>query len=384
MSSHNPGVDRKIHFYFLDALRGIAAVWVVLFHAQLGDRLDHLSQFLPTWISLPVLEWGSLGVAIFFVLSGFVIAHSLRTARITFLYFRQFSLRRLARLTPPYYVSIVVTIAFALLASVAKKQPFTVMDHPLSIERLVAHLAYLQELLGFVNINDVYWTLCLEVQFYFLFCALLGLMQWVEQFTLPRSKTRLNAVSARIVVFLPVAVLSALFPLGILTIPGRATVFLPLWYSFLLGVFAYWAWNRRLSPTAFQVYAATLIIAGIVRQDSFAIVSVGIALLLLEVGRANLMQRLLKWQWIQFLGKISYSLYLTHTPVMGVVFFIGQKVLGVSVISDVVCLVGSLISCTGFAAAMWRFVEKPSISLSQRAKLPVPPQPSTVQNALLS
>lgn len=370
MKPHAPTSERKAHFYFLDALRGIAALWVVLFHAQLNERLDYLSQALPSWINAPLLEWGSLGVAIFFVLSGFVIAHSLRNANIDSLYFRQFSLRRLARLTPPYYVSIAVTIAFALLSSIVKKQPLAPMDEPLSIGRLVAHLGYVQELLAFKNINDVYWTLCLEVQFYLLFCALLWLGQWAAQRMQLNTDGAPKSFSAQTLVFLPTAILAALFPLGILAIPGRSTVFLPLWYSFLVGAFAYWAWTRKLPLNAFRFYGVVLLVAGIVHRDNFAIASVMTAFLLLEVGRANRMQQWLSARWIQFLGKISYSLYLGHVPVIGVVFFLTQKLLGVSVLSDVVCLIVSLAVSIGFAAVMWHFVEKPSIALSQQVKLP--------------
>src|SRR3954449_2105188 len=66
----------RAQFTTLHALRGVAALWVVLFHARnysglYGVRLGHgvVSTFL--------LDYGRGGVAIFFVLSGFVISHSL-------------------------------------------------------------------------------------------------------------------------------------------------------------------------------------------------------------------------------------------------------------------------------------------------------------------
>ncbi|MBE9011496.1 acyltransferase, partial [Pseudanabaenaceae cyanobacterium LEGE 13415] len=97
---------------------------------------------------------------------------------------------------------------------------------------------------------------------------------------------------------------------------------------------------------------------------------VAIALLLLEVGRAGQLAELLKSSVLRFLGDISYSLFLTHTPVMGVVFFVGQRILGVSAISDAVCLVASIVICSAFATIVWISVEKPAISWSQSIKLP--------------
>jgi hypothetical protein len=61
-----------IRYHFIDELRGIAA---------LGVTLSHLVWLLP--YPLPLLEYGMHGVEVFFVISGFVIAYSLRDRQIT-------------------------------------------------------------------------------------------------------------------------------------------------------------------------------------------------------------------------------------------------------------------------------------------------------------
>jgi peptidoglycan/LPS O-acetylase OafA/YrhL len=351
----------KIHFYFVDALRGIAVLWVVLFHAPLDERLDILTSILPDWVVTVVFNWGTFGVPIFFVLSGFVIAHSLREARINLAYFGRFSLRRLARLTPPYYVSIVVTLAFALLSSYIKSEAFAPGKEPLSFGRLLAHLFYLQDIFQLGHICDVYWTLCIEIQFYLVFCALLGLAQWLNYSR--------NLHFSRAVVFVPAALVAALFPIGVFEDTGRPTMFLPLWYAFLLGVFAYWSWRDKLKPIYFYFYSAILVTAGVVNSTTFSIVSVIVAILLLQAGRANCMEVWLKWRSLQFIGKISYSLYLLHTPIYGAVFFLGIKLLKPNALSEAFCLLLGIFVCVGFAALMWQLVEKPSIHLSQKVKL---------------
>lgn len=351
----------KVHFYFVDALRGIAALWVVLYHAVQEKRLALLTSVLPHWFVDVVFNWGSLGVAIFFVLSGFVIAHSLRAAKIDLAYFERFSLRRIARLTPPYYVSIIIVLAFALLSSYIKGEAFAPGKEPLSFPRLLAHLFYLQDFFHLKHINDVYWTLCIEIQFYLVFCALLGLAQWLNySWNLPFS---------RAVVFVPAAFLAAVFPMGVFEDNGSTFLFLPLWYGFLLGVFAYWSWHDKLKPMYFYFYSALLLTAGVVNSTKFAIGCSLCAILLLEAGRANCLHVWLKWRSLQFLGHISYSLYLTHTPIYGAVFFLSIKLLHHNALSEAFCLLLGILVSVGFAAMMWQLVEKPSINLSQNIKL---------------
>ncbi|MBW4570142.1 MAG: acyltransferase [Tolypothrix carrinoi HA7290-LM1] len=360
ISSTTSVAKPKVHFYFIDALRGIAALWVVFYHTDPDVRLFELSKLLPNWFTVVAFKWGSLGVSIFFVLSGFVIAYSLREAKIDFGYFKRFSLRRLTRLSPPYYVAIIVALGFAFISSYVKHVAFAPMGESLSFERLLTHLFYLQGIFGHKNIDDVYWTLCLEVQFYLVFCALLAIAQWLDF----SCKWRY----AKAAVFVSAATVAALFPLGVFPDNGRPVIFLPLWYAFLLGVFAYWSWRDKLKPIFFYLYAGLVLTAGIVNSLNFAIASAITAILILEAGRANRMEWL-NWRWLQFLGKISYSLYLTHVYLLGIVFFLGYKILGRHLWSEILCLVLGIAICIGFAAIMWQLVEKPSIKLSQKVKL---------------
>lgn len=88
-------------FVFVDALRGIAALWVVLFHLFATSHLEHLEAALPVPIA-QLLHAGYLGVTIFFVLSGFVIAHSVARHRVDAAFAGWFVVRRSVRLSVPY------------------------------------------------------------------------------------------------------------------------------------------------------------------------------------------------------------------------------------------------------------------------------------------
>jgi peptidoglycan/LPS O-acetylase OafA/YrhL len=352
-----PETPAKInHFYFLDALRGLAAVWVIFYHASdEGKRLTSLAAVLPDWFEVVLLKWGSLGVSIFFVLSGFVIAHSLRKAIVNAQYFKTFSLRRFVRLTPPYYLSIVLALGYGIFAAKSKGIPF----EPPSPTKFLAHLAYVQDLFGLGHINEVYWTLCLEVQFYLSFCGLLWLAQVLAK--------RVGDEAARAWVFGPSAIVAAIFPLFIEQ-TSRPTYFLPLWYGFLLGVFAYWSWQKRIPAAAFYGYSAVFVVSAIVHQDVFSAACALSALLLHEAGRFNQLGVWLKAAPFQFLGKISYSLYLNHVMVVGALFKVGYGKLGMTLTSDLLLLGASILGSIGLAWVTWWIAERPSIKWSQSFK----------------
>ena len=353
----------KIHFRFVDALRGIAAFWVVLFHAQEGGHIPHLVEVLPSWLVTVVFKWGRLGVPIFFVLSGFVIAHSLRKGTIDLSFFSRFTLRRLCRLSPPYYASIAITVAISLLGAKIRGGSFSIPSGP----AVVAHLLYLQDILGFDPINSIYWTLCLEIQFYLVFCALLVVVQKLDG-NQPQPQR-----SKRFLVFGIAAAIAALYALGILPETFGKGWFLPLWHGFLLGVFAYWAWNKEWKASWFYGYAAIVLVGALGHLQStlaaYQIAFVITATLLLEVGRANRMATLLDWRWLQFLGLVSYSLYLIHNPVSATSFFVTHKFLGSSALGEAIALMATIAVCVIAAYLLWRFCEKPSIKLSQQVKL---------------
>ena len=111
---------QKVHFKFIDGLRGIAALWVVLFHADPHGRISQFTSVLPQWLVYILFEKGSLGIAIFFVLSGFLIAYSLQNARINFSFLKSFVLRRFVRLNPTYYYILTDLSILAILLTKIK------------------------------------------------------------------------------------------------------------------------------------------------------------------------------------------------------------------------------------------------------------------------
>ena len=116
---------------------------------------------LPGLITAP-LSRGYLGVQVFFVLSGFVIAFSQRDTFVTLRYLGNFALRRSLRLDPPYWATIFAVIA---LNYVARRAGQSGLEPLPSWPVVLANMAYLHDLLGLQQIVAVSWTLCIECIF---------------------------------------------------------------------------------------------------------------------------------------------------------------------------------------------------------------------------
>ena len=347
----------------IDALRGIAALSVVLYHIYVLDLLPHArSPFAEP--AHTTLASGYLGVYIFFVVSGFVIAHSIRDAHITPGFVGRFALRRSLRLDPPYWAAI----ALALLAT-------TVGIHDgarpsVSFGVVAAHMLYVQQFLGIPHLIGVFWTLCLEIQFYLAYVLLM--------FAVQRSNNR------RWPVFGPVWLLS--LAVGARLLRVRYAVFLWAWPYFFLGVITAWHHERRISSRAwaFVTGATSLILlwshsrwlsaddaperTSIVAATTLALFLAG----LVRRGDRSLLQILTLGRPLQYLGRISYSLYLTHVLVCASAARLGLQLLGDRALG-LLDLITMLLACAalsvGIAHLMYIAVERPAQRLSRRVRL---------------
>ena len=375
------------HFAFLDGIRGWAAFAVVLFHLQIErSEIDLVQSRTPQWL-IDVLVTGKLGVAVFFVLSGLVIAYSLRANLETpepetgadadrpAFDVGNFVVRRIVRLTPPYHAAIIVALVFALGASLEGGHEYLPGGTPFGVARLFAHLIYAQELFGFVNFNDVFWTLSIELQFYLAFAMLVFAQDRLGRRGRPgRTLQVLYGISAA---------LSLLWPFGVLGGDTRPIWFAPLWYSFMLGVGVFARWRRQIPAWALAAYMALLAVGPLVsgRNGQFAWVSVMTTALLWVAVERDRLGRWLADRASQFLGRVSYSLYLIHTPILGAVLVVTTKVLGEpTVAKQILAIVAGIIVSLVAAEVFYRAVERPAIMMSRRLRSGRPQPPGRPRN----
>ncbi|HSE32173.1 MAG TPA: acyltransferase [Pyrinomonadaceae bacterium] len=160
----------------IDALRGIAAMGVVVYHC-LGQS-PHLlpNNFLAYPVKLLQLasSFGYIGVFLFFVISGFCI--HLQWARVQAsgvkptIEFGAFWKRRIRRLYPPYIIAFALYLlltAWSVGIDVSHFFIYDVLMHLLMLHNLDPHTCY--------SINGVFWTLAIEEQLYLAYFVLLFL-----------------------------------------------------------------------------------------------------------------------------------------------------------------------------------------------------------------
>ncbi|WP_445193141.1 acyltransferase family protein [Sphingomonas sp. Tas61C01] len=341
MTTVRPGAN----FTVIQALRGFAAMWVVLFHLSEGGHVAALKRALPGWCEHAVFDAGHLGVPIFFALSGFVIAHSLAGKEATPAFFGRFILRRSLRLDPAYWCAIAFAIALAFLSAKVTGAAWP----GIGLRTVLLHILYLQGIFGERPINDAFWTLAYEVQFYLFFVGAL-----VARHALAR-RSRPAAVGVD-VFLLAVAILAALGQLDF--VPKG--VFLPLWGCFYVGVMAYRAGRSNIAIVGLGVLSIALASYNSFTQTS-AVTAVGLFFAL----RSGWILSGLNWRWLQFLGTISYSLYLLHSPVTGAVGFVTRRALGDTVFASVAALVLATAASVVAAWILWAIVERPTHRLAK-------------------
>ncbi|MDR4494978.1 MAG: acyltransferase [Nitrospirales bacterium] len=140
-SSHSTG---QIHI--LTGLRGIAALIVFISHAA---NRGYLPNFLGT-------GFGQIGVMLFFLLSGFLMAHLYLSRDCTPKHVMEYGLARIGRVFPLYMVLIILSFVIS---------NYIFEGFYYSIEKL----EYVKEALLFMGAPYAFWTIPVEVQFYLIF-----------------------------------------------------------------------------------------------------------------------------------------------------------------------------------------------------------------------
>jgi len=301
---------------WVQGLRGIAVLLVVLTHGRFF--LDGTpNEGLASALFLP----GAMGVDLFFLVSGFIMVYTTRNASGP----RQaalFAAKRLARIWPAYAV---VTLAWIFI----KRDGLWFFDDPERLQALFQSLTLRpvtpQDAPFFGLVFPLAWTLAFEMYFYLVFCAsmLAGRLRWLA----------LASWMALTLILLPMTAGGPTLDVRqylMFEAPYLHLVTNPIIWEFVAGMAAGLLYlNPQVRfPNAALAWQAVVFSAGFVLWWGWS--GVGgfhgpagwgwpLALMLLALAIASKTVTLRTPGWLQWVGNVSYSMYLTH--------FLGQVVL---------------------------------------------------------
>lgn len=270
----------------MDALRGIAALMVVLWHV-FDPQVRYFHSDMLHAVLGGIASQGNMGVYMFFAISGFVIPLAAVGGGRLVAYWRALA-KRMTRLYPPFVASLVFTALVLLGAQFVPGFAGT----PVSIHSadVAANATYLAPFLDRPWLNPVYWTLLIEVQYYLLIYLLL---RHFDAFT----GRQLLAGTA----------LVSLVPLAL----SSYAVIADFTDCFALGFISFLLFDGRVQRR--DALIAGIIPLAVIFFDKGSVTFVLVATTALLCARRGPAPRLLV-----ALGTISYSLYLTH-------YFVGTK-----------------------------------------------------------
>ncbi|MFN8626324.1 MAG: acyltransferase [Candidatus Binatia bacterium] len=350
---------------FLDALRGLAASYVIVYHML---HIPQPNTEAPNW-AFHIAHWGGTGVTLFFVVSAFSLFYTMPLRLEEASPCASFYLHRLCRIAPLFYLWIVLSFARDWLLFAVQRPWWSIVATGALVFNFIPGL---QE--GVVWAG---WTIGVEILFYALF---------------PLIYRRVRNVWAAGTLVLGCIGAWMVFQASIAHLPLAAEVQQPLlskWFFlrhlpiFACGSVCYFLLRdplvsgmgkrqRRLglllTPLALCAYAATVSgQLGTGFADSYY--WQGFLYSVLLVGLALNPVRPIVNRLTCYLGKLSYSLYLNHPTVVFLLSPVYQRIYAAAPNVSVAFLASyglTLAIVVAVSALTYRFVEEPGIRLGKR------------------
>ena len=353
----------------LDALRGLAALYVVLFHCWLYSFGGFPANHGPRWTGW--LLYGHLAVVYFLVISGYSLAiaparHDWRIGGVL-----RYARRRAWRILPPYWAALLICLVIA----------WTVIPQPHSgpptARSVVVYGLLLQDVVTAPIPNGAFWSIAVEVELYVLLPVLLLI------------RRRLGALVVLAAVTVPVTVLGVLRP-DVSPVDKRTGLTFQLAPLFVMGLVAAGlaAYRRRPWHWWALLCAAPVVLVMLHNGSVWTVghyywidLAIGPAMALslaaVASGQPAALVRVLTSGPLRQLGMFSYSLYLIHLPI---VLVISRQVVGPRVPSGVpaflvtvalavpASVLAARLFAAGFEIPFLRYRSWPDLAAAVRAR----------------
>jgi peptidoglycan/LPS O-acetylase OafA/YrhL len=318
-----------------------------------------------------MLQFARLGVDLFFVLSGFLITGILADSKGSLHYFRNFYARRALRIWPLYYL--------VLFAAFVVTPLFAPSMRPTAARIWPAFVFYVQNIVLMRSPTYHFalgatWSLAVEEQFYLTWPLLVFLLR----------KRTLAIVSVSLIVlslFLRLIGYSQGAPFGFLyffTLSRLDAIafgsLAALWLRSASCTFE--RWRTRAYQFLGLGAAGTILARFLMPRNSLvigftflAIAFTGLLGISVAEARSSLLGRTLSADWLRYIGKISYGIYLLHFPIFVVwARFLDSQSSYQSnqVTRNLLGFAGQMLLTVIAASLSWRFFEQPILRLKER------------------
>lgn len=325
-----------MRIYNIDFLRGLAALMVLLVHAS--------SSTLPWIEESPLHEvfmFGKYGVQIFFVISGYIITYSLFHSNYSIRNIFKFLGKRLIRINPPAYLIIMLFLLIELITWTVTGN-YLILTNPFDPKQLATNFLFLTDAFETDLYIETFWTLEAEMQFYILIALVYPLI-------ISKSSVLRHLL------------LLGLALLGFLSIPLYLTESIG---CFLVGISFFLFQVNYLSKLSFGLFGLLFISIFIFNEQYSEMVFALLGLFVISIKQA------IHSSFFQFIGKISYSLYILHVFIftyLDVILMrldldhlhesLETKILIIACYSSIAIVISSL---------FYHYIERPCINYSKR------------------
>jgi peptidoglycan/LPS O-acetylase OafA/YrhL len=388
---YREAVRREVgHIPAIEGLRGVAVLWVIVFHYATvrGARFaDPFVAWMDSFVSLKIIvRNGFLGVDLFFLITGFLLTlpwfkHAMEQRPRPSA--REFYVRRARRILPAYYVQLALLfLVFLPLLN----PPLWRNATGFVLGNLALHVTFLHYTTPYSSaslaINGALWTLGLEMQYY----ALLPLVAlWFVRAPYVAAVGLLTvAVVWKLLAEHDLQPLIAFYgAIGAPWSPTEAelrhfagTQFPAYLGHFALGILCGRAWLRNRASPPGRLHAIALgiiavcallalyaVLAGHAAWSgeftwTLILVSLAVAMWATVSQRPSWSNIVLGTRPLAFIGRISYSMYLYHLPVLFVFNRYAHPLIGW------VAFPAYFVAIVSISTLSFRFIERPFMRLA--------------------
>lgn len=319
----------------LDALRGLSAISVLLFHYTTFYGIV----FGGTWNPPFEFPWIPYRLQLFSLISGFVILLVLdRTEKPL-----DFAVARFSRLYPCYFVAVILIASLLVLFPL--KTDFPLPGRVVTWEMFFMNFTMIQSWLGYADVDGVFWFLAPEISFYMIifFLFMFKKIKYLE--FLGFFGLLFVVLNARYGSIGP-------FEISDFIMHSRILCF---WHYFFAGILFYNLKTKGDTWWRHSGIALCFVVHNLITDNILSVLCFGLCMLMFYLfiyGRLTWIAQ----KPLLFLGTISYSLYLVH---QNIGYMIIRDMVKAGADPWALFLIPTLIAI-GIASAMTYWVEKPA------------------------